>query len=148
MPPTQGETNSRNSTKEHAMTATINDLIDDSFADLPRPQTCPAEDFAAPVLTVRVNDQAVLAIARRLHDGACLHGDGCGLRDFHAMDVYETDVRVMLAAMVQAGGDSDGPEISPCRAATGRKWFQGKWQCTACGGPIRFAGGVGWIHTC
>ncbi|MFE4542898.1 hypothetical protein [Arthrobacter sp. NPDC056727] len=129
------------------MTATINDLIDDPFADLPRPGICPAEQFAAPVLTVRVNDGAVLAIARRLHDGACLHGDGCGLRDFHAMDVYETDVRVMLAAMVQAGREAEGSEISPCRAATERRWVRGGWRCAACGGVIRFGGGIGWVHT-
>ena len=85
------------------MTATINDLIEDPFADLPRRRACPAEDFAAPVLTVTVNDEAVLSIARRLHDGTCLHREDCGLRDFHAMDAYEMDVRVMLAAMVQAG---------------------------------------------
>lgn len=129
------------------MTATINDLIDDPFADLPRRRTCPAEDFAAPVLTVTVNDAAVLAIARRLHDGACLHAYGCGLRDFHAMDVYETDVRVMLAAMVQASGETDGSEIGPCRSAVERQWFQGKWRCTACAGDIRFGGGVGWVHS-
>ncbi|WP_314193137.1 hypothetical protein [uncultured Arthrobacter sp.] len=129
------------------MTATINDLIDDSFADLPARGTCPAEDFAAPVLTVTVNDQAVLAIARRLHDGACLQGTGCGLRDFHAMDIYETDVRFILAAMVQAGTDGDSPEISPCRNVTERRWFHGKWSCAACGGGIRFGGGTGWVHT-
>jgi hypothetical protein len=129
------------------MTATINDLIDDPFADLPRRRTCPAGDFAAPVLTVTVNDRTVLSIARRLHDGTCLQGDGCGLRDFHAMDVYEMDVRVMLAAMVQAGTDADGAEISPCRAAAGRRWFRGAWQCAACGGSIRFAGGAGWVHS-
>jgi hypothetical protein len=129
------------------MTATINDLSDDSFADLPRPRTCPTEDFAAPVLTVTVNDQAVLTIARRLHDGACLHGDGCGLRDFHAMDIYETDVRVVLAAIVQASTEADSPEISPCRRVTGRRWSEGKWWCTACGGGIRFGGGIGWVHT-
>jgi hypothetical protein len=55
------------------MTATLNDLIDDSFADHPAPRTF-AGDFAAPVVSVTVNDQAVLAIARRLHDGACLRG--------------------------------------------------------------------------
>ncbi|MDQ0865411.1 hypothetical protein [Arthrobacter globiformis] len=129
------------------MTATINDLIDDSFADLPAPGACAAGDFAAPVLTVTVNDQAVLTIARRLHDGACLHGGGCGLRDFHAMDIYETDVRVMLAAMVQAGADGDGPEISPCRSVTERRWFRGQWSCAACGCGIRFGGGAGWVHT-
>lgn len=129
------------------MTATINDLIDDSFADLPAPRTCPAEDFAAPVLTVTVNDQAVLAIARRLHDGVCLRGGGCGLRDFHAMDIYETDIRVMLAAMVQASIEADSPEVSSCRSVTERRWFQGQWSCTACGGGIRFGGGIGWVHT-
>ena len=129
------------------MTATINDLIDDSFADLPRRQTCPAEAFAAPVLTVTVNDQAVLSIARRLHDAACLHGHGCQLRDFHAMDVYETDVRVMLSAMVRAGAEADSPEISPCRTTTERRWFQGKWRCTACGCGLRFGGGTGWTHS-
>lgn len=128
------------------MTATINDPIDDSFADLPRPQTCPAEDFAVPVVTVTVNDQAVLSIARRLHDRACLHGGDCGLRDFHAMDIYETDVRVILAAMVQASAEADSQEISPCRGATERRWFRGKWWCTVCGGSIRFGGGIGWAH--
>jgi len=128
------------------MTATINDLIDDPFADLPPRRTCPVEDFAAPVLTVTVNDNAVLAIARRLHDGACLDGSGCGLRDFHAMDVYETDVRVMLAAMVQAGGDAGGSEIGPGRADAVRRWFRGGWRCAACGGDVRFSGGTGWVH--
>lgn len=129
------------------MTATISDLIDGSFADLPKPRTCPSQDFTAPVLTVCVNDQAVLTIARRLHDGACLHGHNCELRDFHAMDNYETDVRVMLAAMVQAGTEADSPEISPCSRAAERRWFQGKWRCTKCGGDTRFSGGIGWIHT-
>lgn len=129
------------------MTATINDLADDPFADLPRPRTCPAEDSAAPVLTLTVNSEAVLAITRRLHDGACLHGDGCELRDFHAMDVYETDVRVMLAAMVHASTESDSPEMGPCRRATERRWFKGRWWCSACGGGIRFRGGIGWAHT-
>ena len=129
------------------MTATINDLIDDSFADLPAPRTCPVEDFAAPVLTVTVNDRAVLAIARRLHDGTCLHGGGCGLRDFHAMDIYETDIRVMLAAMVRTSTEADSPEISSCRSVTERRWFQGKWSCTTCGGGIHFGGGIGWVHT-
>ncbi|MFE4837803.1 hypothetical protein ACFRAU_24355 [Arthrobacter sp. NPDC056691] len=129
------------------MTATINDLIDDSFADHPPPRGCPAERFAAPVLTVTVNDQAVLSIARRLHDGACLRGGGCELRDFHAMDIYETDVRVMLAAMVRASAEADGPEISPCRKITERRWVQGKWSCAVCGCSIRFGGGIGWVHT-
>ena len=128
------------------MTATINDLIGDSFADLPAPRTCPGEDFAAPVLTVTVSDEAVLAIARQLHDGTCLHAGGCGLRDFHAMDIYETDVRVMLAAMVQASSEAGCPEISPCRSVAERRWLQGKWSCTACGGRIRFGGGIGWVH--
>lgn len=129
------------------MTATINDLIDGSFADLPAPRTCPAEDFAAPVLTVTVSDEAVLAIARQLHDGTCLHAGGCELRDFHAMDIYETDVRVMLAAMVQASAEAGSPEISPCRSVSERRWFQGKWLCAGCGSHVRFGGGVGWIHT-
>ena len=129
------------------MTATINDLIEDPFADLPRRRACPAEDFAAPVLTVTVNDKAVLSIARRLHDGTCLHREDCGLRDFHAMDAYEMDVRVMLAAMVQAGAETNGAEISPCRTVIERRWFQGEWRCTACGGTIRFGGGVGWVHS-
>jgi hypothetical protein len=129
------------------MTATINDLIDDSFADLPRPQSCPGEEFAAPVLTVAVNDKTVLTIARRLHDGACLHRHDCELRDFHAMDIYEMDVRVMLSSMVPAGAEADNPEISPCRNAIERRWFRGKWRCTACGGGIRFGGGIGWTHT-
>jgi hypothetical protein len=129
------------------MPATINDLIDDSFADLPRPQTCPAEEFAAPVLTLTVNDHAVLTIARCLHDGVCLHGSGCELRDFHAMDIHETDVRLMLATMVQASAESDSPEINLCRSASERRWFQGKWWCTACGGGIRFGAGTGWAHT-
>lgn len=129
------------------MTATVNDLIDDSFEDFPSPRSCSTKAFAPPVLTVTVDDRAVLTIARRLHDGACLHGNGCGLRDFHAMDVYETDVRVILAAMVQAGTGADGPEISPCRTATERRWFQGKWRCTDCGCGVRFGGGIGWVHT-
>ncbi len=130
------------------MTATMNDLLgDDSLAALPTPSICPAQGFTAPVLNVTVNDQAVLAIARQLHDGACLHGTGCGLRDFHAMDVYEPDVRVMLAAMVRATNEIDIPEISPCRTATERRWIHGKWWCTTCGGAIRFGGGIGWVHT-
>ena len=129
------------------MTATINDLIGDSFADLPRPRTCPAEDLASPVLTITVNDQAVLAVARQLHDGACMHGHSCELRDFHAMDIYETDVRVMLAAMVAASAEVDNPEISPCRGAAERRWFKGRWWCAACGSGIRFGGGIGWAHT-
>ncbi|MFP3461551.1 hypothetical protein R5O87_11920 [Arthrobacter globiformis] len=129
------------------MTATINDLIDDPFADHPGPRTCPAEVFAAPVVTVTVNDQSVLAIARRLHDGACLHGAGCELRDFHAMDIYETDVRVMLAAMVRASTQADSAEISPCRSVSERRWSRGKWSCSVCGSGIRFGGGVGWVHT-
>lgn len=124
------------------MTAMLNDLLGgDSLADLQTPSICPAQGFTAPVLNVTVNDQAVLAIARQLHDGACLHGTGCGLRDFHAMDVYEPDVRVMLAAMVRAPNEIDNPEISPCRRATERRWIHGKWWCAACGG------GMGWVHT-
>lgn len=129
------------------MTATLNDLIDDSFADHPAPRTCPAGDFAAaPVVSVTVNDQAVLAIARRLHDGACLRGASCELRDFHTVDIYETDVRVILAAMVQAGAGADTREISSCRAASERRWLHGKWSCAVCGGGIRFGGGIGWVH--
>lgn len=129
------------------MTATMNDLFDDdSFADLPTPSTCPDQSFTAAVLNVTVNDQVVVTIARQLHDGACLHGTGCVLRDFHAMDVYETDVRVMLAAMVRASNETDNPELSPCRRASGRRWFQGKWWCSACGCAIRFGGGIGWVH--
>ncbi len=130
------------------MTATMNDLLgDDSLAHLPMPSVCPAPDVTAPVLNVTVNNHAVLIIARQMHDGACLHGNGCGLRDFHAMDVYETDVRIMLAAMVQASNETGNAEISPCRKAIERRWFHGKWWCTSCGGPIRFGGGIGWVHT-
>lgn len=128
------------------MTATINHLVDDSFADHPGPRTCPAEVFAAPVVTVTVSDQAVLGIARRLHDGACLHGSRCELRDFHAMDIYEMDVRVMLAAMVRASAQADSPEISTCRTVGERRWSRGKWSCSVCGSGIRFGGGVGWVH--
>lgn len=128
------------------MTATINDLADDSLADLPRPKACPADDSAAPVLTVSVSDQAVLMIARSLHDGACLHGQECELRDFHALDNYESDVWIMLAAMVQASTEADSHEISRCSSTAARRWFQGKWRCTACGGGLRFSGGIGWIH--
>lgn len=142
----RGYNYNRRSTEEHTMTAAINDLIDDSFADHPAPRTCSAEDFAAPVLSVTVNDQTVLAIARRLHDGACLRSASCELRDFHAMDVYETDVRVMLAAMMQTGAGADTREISYCRTATERRWLHGKWSCAACGGGIRFGGGIGWVH--
>ena len=49
------------------MTATINDLVDDPFADLPRPLTCPAGEFAAPVLTVKVNCRT--AAGRRWFQG-------------------------------------------------------------------------------
>jgi len=129
------------------MTAIINDLIDDSFADHPGPRTCTAEDFAAPVLSVTVNEQAVLAIARRLHDGACLRSAGCELRDFHALDIYETDVRVILAAMVQASAGADTREISCCRTVAERRWFHGRWECAVCGRGLRFGGGIGWVHT-
>ncbi len=63
------------------------------------------------------------------------------------MDIYETDVRVMLAAMVQASAEADSPEISPCRGGSERRWLHGKWWRTACGGGIRFGGGIGWVHT-
>jgi hypothetical protein len=128
------------------MTATINDLADGSFEDLPTPRTCPAVDISPVVLTVSVNDQAVLMIARRLHDGACLYGSRCELRDFHALDNYETDIRGMLAAMAQSSAEADSPEISPCRKAAERQWFRGKWQCTVCRGEVRFSGGIGWTH--
>lgn len=129
------------------MTATINDLLDGSSGDFSTPASHRAGNLPVPVLTVVVNDGAVLAIARRLHDRTCLYGDGCELRDFHALDVYETDVRVMLAAMVQASAAADTPEISPCRRAIERRWFQGKWWCTSCGAGIRFGAGIGWVHT-
>ncbi|MDQ0000817.1 MULTISPECIES: hypothetical protein [Pseudarthrobacter] len=129
------------------MTATMNDLFDDdSFADLPAPSTYPDQGFTAPVLNVTVNNDVVVAIARQLHDAACLHGAGCGLRDFHAMDVYETDVRVMLAAMVRAGIETDNRELSPCPRGTERRWLHGKWWCTTCGCAVRFGGGIGWVH--
>jgi hypothetical protein len=128
------------------MTAIINDLAEGSFEDLPTPLACPAADSTPPVLTVSVNDEAVLTIARRLHDGACLYGRLCELRDFHALDNYETDIRGMLTAMVQSSAEAESPEISPCRNTAERRWFQGKWRCTACRGGLRFSAGNGWIH--
>ncbi len=128
------------------MTAIINDLAEGSFEDLPRPVACGAAHCASPVLTVSVNDEAVLTIARRLHDVACLYGRLCELRDFHALDNYETDIRGMLAAMVQSSAEADSPEISPCRSTAERQWFQGRWRCTACRSDVRFSGGIGWIH--
>jgi hypothetical protein len=53
----------------------------------------------------------------------------------------------MLAAMVHAGNEADGPDVSPCRVTTGRRWFHGRWRCAACGGAVRFGGGVGWVHS-
>jgi hypothetical protein len=128
------------------MTAIMNDMAEGSFEDLPTPLACQATGSAPPVLTVSVNDEAVLTIARRLHDGACLYGHLCELRDFHALDNYETDIRGMLAAMVQSSAEADSPEIGPCRSTDERQWFQGKWRCTACRGGVRFSGGIGWIH--
>lgn len=129
------------------MTAMMNDLIGDSFADLPAPTSCPSEDAGAPVLTVTVNDQAVLTIARRLHDGTCLDGQRCELRDFHALDIYEADVKSMLAALVHAGTGGDSPEISTCRGAMDHRWFKGQWWCKNCGSGVRFRAGHGWVHT-
>lgn len=128
------------------MTAIINDMAEGSFEDLPTPLACPAADSTSPVLTVSVNDEAVLTIARRLHDAACLYGRLCELRDFHALDNYEPDIRGMLTAMVQSSAEADSREISPCRSTAGRQWFQGKWRCTDCRGDVRFSGGNGWIH--
>ena len=92
----------------------MNDLFgDDSLRTLLSRPFAPPRAFTAPVLTVTVNDHALLTIARQLHDGACLHGNGCGLQDFHAMDVYETDVRIMLAAMVQASHQPDNAGNQP-----------------------------------
>lgn len=126
------------------MTAMMNDLIGDSFASLP--PSLPVEEACAPVLTVTVNYQAVITIARRLHDGTCLDGAGCELRDFHALDTYETDVQGMLTALVQAGTGADSPEISTCRSATDRRWFQGQWWCQKCKAAVQFRTGSGWVH--
>ena len=88
----------------------------------------------------------MFAIARRLHDGACLHGDDCGLRDFHAMDIYETDVRAMLTAMVQASAEADSLEISSAAAEVNAGG------CTASGRALhavapQYGGGIRWVHT-
>lgn len=128
------------------MTATMNDLIGDSFADLPAPASFPAEQGCAPVLTITVNNQAVLTIARRLHDGTCLDGPGCELRDLHALDTYEADVQGMLTALVQAGTGADSPEISTCRDTADRRWFQGQWWCQKCSSAVLFRAGSGWVH--
>lgn len=124
------------------MTAMMNDLLGDS----PAPASCPAEKDGIHVLTITVNSQAALTIARRLHDGTCLNGPGCELRDFHALDTYETDVQSMLAALVQAGAAGDSPEISTCRSATERRWLQGQWWCKKCSAAVRFRVGSGWVH--
>lgn len=128
------------------MTATMNELIGDSHADLPAPAFL-ADDTCAPVLTITANNQTVLTIARRLHDGTCLEGPGCGLRDFHALDNYESDVRSMLTALVQAGTGGDSPEISTCRVGTDRRWLHGQWWCNKCNAAIAFRAGSGWVHS-
>ncbi|MET4144210.1 hypothetical protein [Arthrobacter sp. UYCo732] len=128
------------------MTATMNDLIGDSIATVPTQFSGLVEDACAPVLTLTVNSQAVITIARRLHDGTCLDGPGCELRDFHALDTYQSDVQSMLAALVQAGTAGDSPEVSTCRAAGDRRWLHGQWRCTKCDAPIRFRARSGWVH--
>lgn len=128
------------------MTAMMNDLIGESLDSLPAGASFPAGDGCAPVLTVTVNTQAVITIARRLHDGTCLAGAGCELRDFHALDTYETDVQSMLTALAQAAAGADSPEISTCRATADRRWSQGQWWCTTCSSAIRFRAGSGWVH--
>ncbi len=129
------------------MTAMMNDLIGESLESLPAQASFPAEQGCAPVLTVTVNRQAVLTIARRLHDGTCLDGPGCQFRDFHALDTYEADVQGMLTALTQAATGVDSPEISTCRAAAGRRWFQGQWWCQKCSSAVLFRAGSGWVHT-
>lgn len=128
------------------MTATMNDLIGASHPDLPAPAFL-AEDACAPVLTITVNNQAVITIARRLHDGTCKDGQDCDLRDLHALATYESDVQSMLTALVQAGTGADSPEISTCRAAAERRWFKGQWRCNKCDFAIRFRAGSGWVHS-
>lgn len=128
------------------MTATLNDLTSDSLHGLPSPISCPAEDAVAPVLTITVNDRTVLTIARRMHDGSCIDGPECDLRDYHALDAYETDVRSMLASLVHASMDGDSTDLSICRSTMDRRWFQGKWWCQKCNTAVRFCGGVGWVH--
>ncbi|ACL41976.1 hypothetical protein Achl_4025 (plasmid) [Pseudarthrobacter chlorophenolicus A6] len=130
------------------MTAMMNELIGDSFASLPAsPASCPAEDGGTPVLTVTVNDQTVLTIVRRLHDGTCIDGVDCDIRDFHALDAYEDDVKNMLGAMVSASTDGDSPELSTCRSTTERRWLHGKWWCKTCNIEVRYMVGSGWVHT-
>lgn len=126
------------------MTAMMNDLIGDSFESLPA--TVTAKDGCAPVLTVTVNRQAVLTIARRLHDGTCLDGAGCELRDFHALDAYESEVESMLAVLVQAATGGDSPEITTCRGASDHRWFRGQWWCKKCASAVKFRAGEGWVH--
>ncbi|TSE14997.1 hypothetical protein B1A87_002755 [Arthrobacter sp. KBS0703] len=127
------------------MTAMMNDLIGDSFADRPATEAFLVE-ACAPVLTITVNSQAVITIARRLHDDTCLDGPGCELRDLHALDTYEADVHSMLAALVQAATDGDNPDISSCRGATDRRWFKGQWWCNRCKAAVVFRAGSGWVH--
>lgn len=86
------------------MTAINEDLVDSFLSVSPLPGA------AAPALTLIVNDSAVLVSARWLHDGACAAGERCGLRDLHAMDVYERPVRLMLAAMVEASAEATRQE--------------------------------------
>ncbi|MGX1161042.1 hypothetical protein FBY31_0596 [Arthrobacter sp. SLBN-100] len=128
------------------MTATMNELIGDSLTGLPAAEHFLSEAACAPVLTVTVNHQAVITIARRLHDGTCLDGQGCELRDLHALDTYEADVQSMLTALVQAGTSGDSPEISTCRLGTERRWLHGQWRCNKRGSAVRFRAGSGWVH--
>jgi hypothetical protein len=127
------------------VTAVVIEVIEGSFEAGPIAPVCALE---TPVLTITVNDEAVLTIARRLHDQTCLQGLACELRDFHALDRHEQNVRTMLGVMAQAATDSDGPAIRTCgnTRGTARRWRQGSWLCTSCSSHVRFAAGQGWIH--
>lgn len=53
-------------------------------------------------LSVTVNDQLVLVIARRLHDEKCIEHSACHRRDGHALGSFDGPVRKTLGAMISA----------------------------------------------
>ena len=64
---------------------------------------CPVvEPGSETVVTLVVNDRAVLAVARRLHDEKCFEGQSCSRRDSHALDSFEDIARKTLGAMTAA----------------------------------------------